>query len=175
MSINITARHTAITPELRKYCERRVQSIEKILGYPVETNLILSVEKYRNKVEIRIRAKGGSLNATEETQDMLTSLGMAFDSIDKRVKKEKEKLRERKRRKNKEVMSYAPASEDVESGRRLIRGKNYSIKPMSIDEALLLFESSKEEVLVFRKYDSEKWAILYRRKDGNFGLIEPEE
>ena len=71
-------------------------------------------------------------------------------------------------------MSYTPASENVESGRRLIRGKNYSMKPMSIDEALLLFESSKDEVLVFRKYDSEKWAILYRRKDGDFGLIEPE-
>ena len=174
MNINITARHTSITPEMRKYCEKRVQSIEKLFGYPVETNLILSVEKYRNKVEIRIRAKGGSLNTTEETQDMLTSLSAAFDSIDKRVKKEKEKLREKQRRKNKEMASYPPVSESAEPGRRLIRGKSFSLKPMSIEEALLLFESNQDEVFVFREFDSEKWAVLYRRKDGNFGLIEPE-
>lgn len=174
MNINITGRHTVITPKMRKYCERRVQSIEKLLGYSVETNLILSVEKYRNKVEIRVRAKGGSLNATEETHDMQNSLSAAFDSIDKRVKKEKEKFREKKRRKNKEMMSYPPSSEALESERRVIRGKNFSLKPMPLDEAILLFESNKDEVFVFRKFDSEKWAFLYRRKDGNIGLIEPE-
>lgn len=174
MNINITGRHTVITPEMRKYCERRVQSIEKLLGYSVETDLILLVEKYRNKAEIRVKAKGGSFNATEETQDMRTSLSAAFDSIDKRVKKEKEKLREKKRRKDKELMNYPPPSKAVESGIKVIRGKSFSLKPMPLDEAVLLFESNKDEVFVFRKFDSEKWAFLYRRKDGNIGLIEPE-
>jgi putative sigma-54 modulation protein len=170
--VNFTGRHTTITPEIRKYCERRIRSIQKLLGYPVEANLILSVEKYRNKAEINIKTKGGTLNALEETRDMLSSLGEAFDNIEKRVKKEKEKLRERKRRKNKEFVSLPTETENVDLSKRVIRNRDFSYKPMTVDEAVLLFESSRNDVFVFRKFETERWAVLYRRKDGNFGLIE---
>jgi putative sigma-54 modulation protein len=174
MNINYTARHTNITPEIKKHCERRLNSIEKLLGYPVEADLILSVEKYRHKAEIKIRVKGATLNTTEETQDMFNSLGLAFDRIEKRVKKEREKLRERKRRKNKEMDILPSVSSEEETEARVFRSRDFSLKPMSVEEALLQLESSKREVFVFRKFDSEKWAVLYKRKDGNFGLVEPE-
>jgi len=174
MSINYTARHATITPEIKKHCERRLKSIEKLLGYPVETDLILSVEKYRHKAEIKIKVKGATLNTTEETQDMFSSLGLAFDRIEKRVKKEREKQRERKRRKNKEIDLLPSTPGDEEEETRVFRSRDFSLKPMSVEEALLQLESSKREVLVFRKFDSEKWAVLYRRKDGNYGLVEPE-
>jgi len=174
MNINYTARHTTITPEIKKHCERRLKSIEKVLGYQVETDLILSVEKYRHKAEINIKVKGATLNTTEETQDMFSSLGLAFDRIEKRVKKEKEKQRERKRRKNKEIDLLPSTPGDEEAETRVFRSRDFSLKPMSVEEALLQLESSKREVLVFRKFDSEKWAVLYRRKDGNYGLVEPE-
>ena len=174
MNINYTARHANITPEIKKHCERRLKSIEKLLGYPVEADLILSVEKYRHIAEINIKVKGATLNTREETQDMFSSLGLAFDRIEKRVKKEREKLRERKRRKNKELAPLPSVSSEEEAGARVFRSRDFSLKPMSVEEALLQFESSKREVFVFRKFDSEKWAVLYRRKDGNFGLVEPE-
>lgn len=174
MNINFTGRHTEISPNERKYSERRIQTIEKLLGYPVEANIILAVEKYRKKAEINIKAKGNTFNVVEETQDMMSSLGLAFDNIENRVKKEKDKLRERKRRKGKDIGIPAPADEPDDEDLRVIRSKNYSIKPMSIEEAVILFESRKDEVFVFRKFEAEKWAVLYRRKDGHFGLIEPE-
>jgi putative sigma-54 modulation protein len=174
MNINYTARHTNITPEIKKHCERRMKSIEKLLGYPVEADLTLSVEKYRHKAEIKIRVKGTTLNTTEETQDMFSSLGLAFDRIEKRVKKEREKLRERKRRKNKEFDFLPSVTGEEEPAARVFRSRDFSLKPMSVEEALLQLESSKKEVFVFRKFDSEKWAVLYKRKDGNFGLVEPE-
>jgi putative sigma-54 modulation protein len=174
MNINYTARHTNITPEIKKHCERRLKSIEKLLGYPVEADLILSVEKYRHIAEINIKVKGATLNTREETQDMFSSLGLAFDRIEKRVKKEREKLRERKRRKNKEIDHLPSVSGEEETGARVYRSRDFSLKPMSVEEALLQLESSKREVFVFRKFDSEKWAVLYKRKDGNFGLVEPE-
>ena len=140
----------------------------------IKAHLILSVEKYRHKAEINVKTKGATLNSVSETQDMSGSLGDAFDNIERRAKKEKAKLRERKRRKAKESPPAAAAEAPSESRRRVIRSRKYSMKPMSVDEALLLFESSRDEILVFRKFDTEKWAVLYRRNDGHFGLIEPE-
>ena len=174
MTITYTARQAELTPDLEKYCERRMASLEKLLGYPLEAHFILSVEKYRNKVEINVKTKGATLNSVSETRDMSGSLGDAFDNIERRAKKEKEKLRERKRRKAKESAPAAVSEAPPESERRVFRSRRYYMKPMPVDEALLLFESSRDEVLVFRKFDTEKWAVLFRRKDGHFGLIEPE-
>jgi putative sigma-54 modulation protein len=174
MNINYTARHTTISPEIKKHCERRLRAIEKLLGYPVEADLILSVEKYRHKAEINVKIKGATLNTVEETHDMFSSMGLAFDHIEKRVKKEREKLRGRKRRKNKEAVSVALPLDTEEQPVRVIPSRDFSLKPMSVEEALLQLETRKKEVFVFRKFDSEKWAVLYRRKDGNFGLVEPE-
>ncbi len=174
MSLNFTARHTRITPEIKRYCERRFKSLARILGNKIDADLVLSVEKYRHKVEINVKTKGATLNAMEETNDMLSSLGLAFDNIEKRVKKEKEKLREKKRRKNREREVYSLPIEPEEKQRKVIRSQDYSPKPMSFEEAFLQFDLDKKEVFVFRKLGSEKWAVIYRRKDGNYGLVEPE-
>ena len=174
MRINFTARHTDITPEVKKYCEKRLNSIEKLLGYSVEADLRLSVEKYRHKAEIRIRTKGATLISTKETHDMFSSVNVAFDHIEKRVKKEKDKLRERKRRKVRELEIFSPSEEKETPARRVIRSRNYSLKPMLLEEALIQLESSKKEIFVFREFDSEKWTVLYNRKDGNYGMMELE-
>lgn len=174
MNINFTARHTSITPEIKQYCEKRLKSFEKIFGHRINADLVLSVEKYRNKVEINVRTKRTVLNAVEETQDMFSSLGLAFDNIEKRAKKEKEKLRERKRRKKGEKEAFSFPLEREEQQRRVIRSQDYSMKPMSLEEAFLQFDLNKKEVFVFRKLGSEKWAVIFRRKDGNYGLVEPE-
>ena len=139
----------------------------------VEADLILSVEKYRHKAEINMKTKGATLNTVEETGDMLSSLGLAFDHIEKRVKKSIDKTRRKKRRRGKEGRELLP--EETESSEpRILRSQDFSMKPMSIDEALMQLDSKKRDVFVFRKFDTEKWAVLYRRKDGNIGLIEPE-
>ncbi len=93
MKITFTARHTEISPDIKEYCERRLLAIEKVLDYSVDANLTLSEEKYRHKAEINVKIKGMTLNTVEETQDMASSLNLAFDHIEKRVKKERETLR----------------------------------------------------------------------------------
>jgi putative sigma-54 modulation protein len=172
MKINFTARNTEITSEIRKYCERRLQSLERILDDSIESDLILSVEKYRNKVEINVKSRGVTLNSVEETQDMNSSLNAAFDHIETRLKKEKEKLRGRKRRRNRTMEE--PILTEGDERKRIIRSREYTLKPMTIDEAVLQLESGRKDIYVFRKIESEKWAVVFRRKDGNFGLIEPE-
>lgn len=174
ININYTGRQINISPELRKYCEKRVKSIGKLINSPAEVDVILSVEKYRHKAEINISAKGFTLNAAEETQDMISSLGLAFDNIDRQVKKEKGKMRQRKRRKKKKPESFPSESDFEREGPRIIKDEDYLLKPMSVDEAALLFDSKKKNVFVFKNIDTQKWAVLYKRKDKNFGLIELE-
>ncbi len=173
MKINFTARHTEISSDIKEYCKKRLLSIEKVLDYSVEADLILSEEKYRHKAEINVKTKGMTLNTVEETQDMASSLSLAFDHIEKRVKKEREKLREKKRRSIRHIRENPGLSEHEEQ-KKVIRSRNYSLKPMTLDEALLQFESSKMEAFIFRRFESEKWVALFRRKDGHIGFIEPE-
>lgn len=175
MNINLTARHTEVTDQTRKYCERRVKALEKRLGYPLEADVILSTEKYRHKAEIKIKIKGATLNTMEETSDMFSSLVTAFDHIEKRIKKERDKLRERKRRKGKEPEEPpSEVTEEEEGAKRVIRSQDYSLKPMSPEEAVMQLDAGRREVLVFRNIETGRWATLYKRRDGHFGLVEPE-
>ena len=173
MKINYTARHTKVTAEIRQYCEKRIQSLEKLLGYPIDADVLLSVEKYRQKVEINLKTKMMTLNTVEETHDMSSSLVGAFDHLEKRVNKEREKLRERKRRRIREGETYLSLKEKGDRPKKVIRSQSYTMKPMSVEEALVQLDTSKEEVFLFRTVATESWAVLYRRKDGNYGLIEP--
>jgi putative sigma-54 modulation protein len=173
MKINYTARHTKVSEEMKQYCEKRIQSLEKLLGDPIDADILVSVEKYRQKVEINLKTKMATLNTVEETHDMSSSLVGAFDHLEKRVKKEREKLRERKRRRIREAETYPSLMEEGDKPKRMIRNQSYTMKPLSIEEALVQLETSKEDVFLFRTLETESWAVLYRRKDGNYGLIEP--
>ncbi|MFO7866925.1 MAG: ribosome-associated translation inhibitor RaiA [Candidatus Aminicenantes bacterium] len=173
MKINYTARNANLTPQIKKLCEKRTKSIEKLLAPPMETDVVLSTEKYRHIAEVNVRAKGINLNAEAETQDIYISLGLAFDNIERQAKKEKDKI-QRKRRKNKSLNSYPPLPEEEEEAPRprVIPSRNFSLKPLSIEEALMMFESMRDDAYGFRVFGSEKWAVLFRRKDGNIGLME---
>jgi len=175
MNVHFTARQTALTPEVKDYAQKRLERLKKLIPFPFDADIILSVEKNRSKAEVHIKAKGGGTVVVEETQDMFHSLDQAFDSLEKKLRKEKEKYRERKRRGGRERKGFAPPPVEPEEGElRVFRSPLYAVKPMTVDEALIQFEAKNKEVLVFRKEGSETWAVLFRRKDGHVGLVEPE-
>lgn len=174
MIVHLTARQMELAPEIRALCEKRLQALEKLMGSVIEVDVILSSEKYRYKAEVHVKAKGASLKVAEETGDLMNSLNLAFDSLEKKVKKEREKWREKKRRRGRERKQFPAAEAPEFQEPRVIRSQDYSPKPMRLDEALLQFDLEKRDVFLFRKPGSEKWALIYRRKDGNLGLVEPE-
>ena len=174
MNLHFTARKTDLTPEVREYCEKRLSALEKLLGSVLEVDVILSVAKNRNRAEIHVMARGASLVVEDETPEMLNSLNRAFDSLEKKIKKEREKFRERKRRKGRERKDLSLPVEAEEPGQKIFLSPFYSMKPMPVEEAVLQLDAKNREVFVFRKEGSEKWAVLFRRKDGNIGLVEPE-
>jgi putative sigma-54 modulation protein len=174
MIVHFTARQMEVTPEVRAICEKRLKAFEKLMGSVIEVDIILSVQKYRHKVEIHVKAKGGGLVVVEETHDLMSSLNLAFENLEKKVKKEREKWREKKRRKGRERKQSVFPQEKEEQTRRVLRSDNYSLKPMLLEEALLQFELEKRDVFLFRKSGSESWAVIFRRKDGHYGLIDPD-
>jgi len=174
MIVHFTARRMEITPEVRAFCEKRLKALEKLMGFVIEVDLILSVQKYRHKVEIHVKAKGAGLIVMEETHDLMNSLNLAFENLEKKVKKEREKWREKKRRKGRARKQLAYPREKEEETPRVVRSDDYSLKPMLLEEALLQFDLEKRDVFLFRKSGSEKWAVIFRRKDGHYGLIDPD-
>jgi len=174
MMVHYTARKTPLTLEVKQYCDKRVKSLEKLMRGVIEVDLIFSAPRNRQMVEIHVKAKGAGLVVQEEGLELMRVLMQAFDNLEKKLKKDKEKFREKKRRKGREIMPEMPAPAAAEKGRRIIRGDDVSPKPMTAEEAALQLDRTKKDILVFRKLGSERWAILYRRKDGHYGLVEPE-
>jgi putative sigma-54 modulation protein len=174
MIVHFKARQMDLAPEVKAYCEKRLKALEKLMGSVIEVNLILSVEKYRHKAEIHVKTKGGGLVVMEETHDLMNSLNLAFENLEKKVKKEREKWREKKRRKGRGRKQLAfPLEREVDAP-RVVRSRDYSLKPMLLEEALLQFDAEKRDVFLFQKSGSEKWAVIFRRKDGHYGLIDPD-
>ncbi len=174
MNVHYTARQIQLAPDLREYCEKRFKSLERLLNFATSVDVILSSEKNRQKAEIHIKAKGAGLVIVEESHDMLNSLNLAFDSLEKKIKKEREKYREKRRRSSRERKGFALPAEAVEKGGRIVRTDYFTAKPLTLEEAVFRFNLNKKEVLMFRRSGEEKWAVLFRRKDGNYGLVEPE-
>jgi putative sigma-54 modulation protein len=174
MNVNYTARQATLTPEIRAYCEKRLGRLKNLVDDVLDVNIILIVQKSRNKAEINVRAKGGGLVVVEETLDMMDSLNRAFDSLEKRIRKERAKWREKKRRGGRERKVLAPVAEATEPEKRVVRASFFSLKPMSLDEALVQLDVKAKEVFLFRREGSQAWAAVYRRKDGHYGLVEPE-
>ena len=173
MNVRYTARQAALTPEIKAYCEKRLARLKSLAADVLDVNVILNVQKGRAKAEIHVQAKGRGYVVIEETLDMIESLNRAFDTLETRVRKDRAKSREKKRRGGRERKALAPAVEAPEPEKRVVRANFFSLKPMSLEEALVQLDAKAKEVFLFRREGTEEWAAVYRRKDGQYGLVEP--
>ncbi|MGQ9617410.1 MAG: ribosome hibernation-promoting factor, HPF/YfiA family [Candidatus Aminicenantia bacterium] len=171
MKINFTGRNFEIPPALKDFAEQRLEKLKKIAVEPIEVSVIMTVERYNHIVELGLKDKNSSFIVSEKSNSMLTSLRRAFDTIEKKIKKGKEKYIKNKRR----VETPAPLESVPFEGETLLtRSNDYFPKPITLEEAIKFFNLNKKEVLVFRNLDSNKIAVLYKRKDGTLSLIEPD-
>ena len=180
MQTTVTFRHMDATDSLRKYVEEKVARMNKYINKPIEANVVLSVEKHRHIAEISLIANKTVTNGKEETDNMYSSIDLVMDKIERQLRKRKEKIKGHKNT-NTDQKSLSGrlnilASESFENNEepQVIKSENFSIKPMSVEEALMQLELSNCEFWVFINASSEKVNVIYRRKDGNYGLIEPD-
>ena len=186
MSVECTGRNVEVTPKLEELARRRTQKLERHLGGPARVRIILSQEKHRFGAEIIASHRRRHWKAQEETEgDPRAAVTLAFEKIDAQAQRDFQKLRDRKHRgaPGQTIRKIAPAPEGTRpsalapsGGTRIVRGsqQRVPVKPMSVEEAGMKLESSRQEFLVFRDSGNERISILYRRRDGDFGLIVPE-
>ncbi len=175
MKISYTTRGFELTDQIKKYTEEKVRKILNLEDL-IDVQLTLEEMRHRFKAELLVHDRTSHFTAVHETGDVFKSINSVVDKMQRQLKRHKERLIGRKR--------LAPAKADhvVENMAivepvavpRVIRARKQDIKPMSQDEAVMQLDARQEPFLIFRDTNSDKINILYKRKDGNFGLIDSE-
>ena len=177
--VSVTFRHLDATPSLREYAVEKASKIRSYFGDPNEISIVLSSEKHRYTAEIILKAGKITANAKEETDDMYSAIDIAIDKIDRQITKHKEKLKHHKvsmTAQNTESDYNTLSAQNGEADRspKIIKRESMYAKPMSLDEAVLQLNLVDSDFLVFINASTEKVNVIYHRKDGDYGLIEPE-
>jgi putative sigma-54 modulation protein len=179
MRVDVTGRHVEITAPLRNLINQRLAKLERLLNdNVVSAGVILTKEKYRHRTEIVIHARGDHImRGLGEGNAWPISVRQAAQKVEQQAQTLKGKWSERKRSSTRRRTPGTEAADQTASAparRRVVRATRYPVKPMSIEDAALQVDGAAETFLVFRNADTDAVSILYRRKDGNLGLIEPE-
>lgn len=178
MQINVTFRHVDPTPALRSHAEERLdRMVKKYLHRPVDAHVILSVSKERHAAEITLQADHVTMFAKEETTDLYAAIDLAVAKLEHQAQKLREKRKEHKGPSGSRAITAEDAAAGGDGdggGRPRVIARRVSAKPMAVDEAIQTLGRTGDDFLVFTNATSHQLAVLYRRKDGNYGLIEPE-
>jgi len=178
MEVTVTFRHTEPIESLRAYAEEKISKIKKYLDVPLEAHIVLTVEKFRHIADVTLNLNGTPIKGVEETGDMYSAIDQVMDKVELRVKKHLSKIRSFRQDGGKTEPNAATeeALEGVEGahGEPVIEVEKMFAKPMDPEEAAMQLGLSKENFLVFRNAKSREINVIYRRGDGNLGLIEPE-
>ncbi len=178
MKVHITSRHEQLTEGLRTHIEDKIQRVERYLGKIKEAHVVLNFERKLHICEVTLSAKGLKLSAKASSHDMYQSIDVALQRLEKQAHKHKDKRVEYHRAERPKVMGSRASRlilKSMESdGVKVVRSEKYAVKPMTIDEAALQLASSKDEFLVFSNAETERTGVVYKRKDHQIGLIEPE-
>jgi putative sigma-54 modulation protein len=175
MRLDITGRHVDITPTMRQLLTRRLARLERVLNDAAVSAIItLTKEKYRLRTEIAVHTKGDHvLRGNGEGNAWPISVRQATEKIEQQAQTLKGKWDGRKRKGAGSRLVPAAGPEAV-AGPRIIRASRYAVKPMSLEDAAMRVDGNNDTFVVFRNADNDSVSILYRRKDGNLGLIEPD-
>lgn len=177
MKISVTFRNADEAENWqREYAEEKLKKLKKYIDDPVDARVILSVEKFRNTAEINLSSNGLNVNSREEDKDMHTAIDNAIEKIERQLKKHKEKVRDQKTGAVRQGggADFEALSEEGEdlSDVKIVETRQVVLEPMSIDDAILEMETTKNHFLVYRDSLTENVNVIYRRDDGKFVLIE---
>jgi ribosome hibernation promoting factor len=187
MTTEISGRNYDIPPDVRDMVEKKLAKIqERLFDDVIDVRVVLHVEKYRNICEIQIKGKEHDVQTVQESDEsMQDAVNQAMDHLKRQAQKNRKKIRDHHRgagSRNKpavtewavQVLEPGRLREEAAATPRIVKTNNLAIRPMSIEEAALRLDDSKNEFIVFRDIDTDKVSVIYKRRDNNLGLISPE-
>lgn len=176
MKFEYTGRHIDVTPALRSHVEDHFGRIDHLFnGKPAKAHVIIEVERGRHRSEIVLNWRNDVLTATTSNSDMYQSLSQTIDKIEKQALKLKNKVIDKSHRAKRATTITQRETEvrPAPAAPRIINARRYAIKPVTAEEAALSLAEEENNFLVFRNAENERVSVIYKRKDGNYGLIEP--
>jgi putative sigma-54 modulation protein len=177
MKYEYTGRHLEVTPALRSHVENHFDKIKHLFnGNGANAHIILEVEKGRHRAEIILKWRDQVLTATSTVSDMYQSLSQTIVKLEKQALKLKNKVIDKHQKKAKKASLVAPPADDVKpasASPKIVNVNSYRVKPMTAEEAALLLNDNENQFLVFRDAESQKISVIYKRKDNDYGLIQP--
>jgi putative sigma-54 modulation protein len=178
MHVSFTFKNLDPSQSLKSYAQEKLDRFDRLLDNPAEASVVFTVEKFRHLAEVNITGDRLSINGKEETGDMYSAIDMVLDKLEKQIKKSKDKSRKRRisgksrdRQRQEEASVTLGASDDADESKVIVQTIEY--KPMDVDEALLQLDLVDDAFMVFTNARTGRINVLYRRSDGNIGLIEP--
>jgi putative sigma-54 modulation protein len=176
MKISVTFRNTEGDNWHKEYIDQKLKKLEKYLDTPVEVRVVLSVEKFRNVAEVNLVTNGQTMNAREEAKEMNLAIDNAVEKIERQLKKRKERTRGHKtnaaRSEGAEPREVYPDDTDEAQEVRIVEMKRVVLKPMSLEDAIMEIDASRNRFVVYRDSSTENVSIIYVRDDGKYALIE---
>jgi putative sigma-54 modulation protein len=176
MQVIVIGRHIEATEALKQYATEKLVRLEKYLPSTIQVVVTLSViKKVHHIAEAVIKSNGLLIQASEETEEMYSAIDLLMAKLERRVRRYKEKLVAHKHQSNKtEAVAAAPISSHPEDRiPQIIKTKRFDLKPMLAEEAVMQMELLDKEFFIFANAGSGQVNVIYKRKDGNVGLIEP--
>lgn len=174
MRLTVTGKNIALTDALKDIVEKKLSKLDKYFVPEVDMRVTLSVQKNRQIIEVTIPFNGMIIRGEEATDDMYSSLENVVEKIEKQILKNKTRFERRLHEGSlrlKDIPSYE-LYDDEDS--KIVKTKKFAIKPMDTEEAVLQMDLLGHNFFVFKNADSNEVNVVYKRKDGNYGLIEPE-
>jgi len=175
MKVNIYGKNMQLTEALKEATIRKIKRLDKFFQQDIEAKVVLSFEKKIQKVEVTIPFNGRIVRVEESSDDMYNSIDEAVESLEQQIRKHKTKLQD-KRHASESIKfeNIEPLEESDDDEFKVVKTKRFAIKPMNIEEAILQMDLLRHNFFVFLNSDSEEVNVVYKRKDDNYGLIEPE-
>ena len=174
MRYKITGRNINVTPGLKAALEEKIGKLERYFNQDTEAIITLSVEKERQKIEVTIPVKGTIIRAEQESNDMYISIDFVEESIQRHLKKYKNKIVDKKQA----AIAFSDyfMNEEYESDDevKIVKVKRFAMKPMDPEEACVQMELLGHAFYVFLNSETDQVNVVYKRKGNTYGLIEPE-
>ncbi len=175
MKVTVIAKNIELTQALKEIVQKKISKLEKYFEVEVEAKATLSVQKSRQIIEVTIPFNGAILRGEESTEDMYKSIDLVEDKLERQIRKQKTRLS----RRNNGSLKFAAINDGrldsiEEDEGSLVKVKKFGVKPMNSEEAILQMDLLGHNFFVYQDAESSKINVVYKRKDGNYGLLEPE-
>lgn len=178
MQITITTRNIENTEALKRYAEEKIARLQKFVDQITSVHVVLSVEKHRQIAEVTLHVREHTIRGEESSADLYSAIDLVADKIERQIIRYKEKVVDHSGRglgRSRSREELAPAEDEsfLEDGPRIVKTKSFAMKPLSPDEAAVHMDLLSHNFFVFRNARTQEVNVLYRRRDGDYGLIEP--